>query len=172
MHLDPVLRNKRILVVDDEPDIVESLAELLEGCVVDQALSFKTADKMLSENPYDAAILDIMGVDGHLLLQTARSRGIPALMLTAHALNLENLSKALKGGAYAYVPKDRITDIGVYLAEVVRAAQNRTRPSGKWFTDCKPVFDRKFGRNWQQKDLTDELKRMFVFSRQELEKIL
>ena len=172
MPLDPVLKNKHILVVDDEPDIVESLVDLLDACVVDKAFDFRTADKLLTENPYDAAILDIMGVDGHLLLETARSRGIPALMLTAHALNLENLSKSLKGGAYAYVPKDRITDIGIYLADVVRAGQNRTRPSGKWFADCKPVFDRKFGRDWQKQDLTDDLKRMFVFSRQELEKIL
>lgn len=47
MPLDPLLKNKYILVVDDEEDIVESLAELLDECKIDKALNFRSAEKLL-----------------------------------------------------------------------------------------------------------------------------
>jgi DNA-binding response OmpR family regulator len=38
-----VLAGKAILIVDDEPDILESLEELLDMCVIDSAPDFDTA---------------------------------------------------------------------------------------------------------------------------------
>ena len=60
---------KRILIVDDEPDILETLGELLEMCVVDFAPDFEKAEKFLQTESYDAVILDIMGVKGCDLLE-------------------------------------------------------------------------------------------------------
>ena len=57
------LSGKRILVVDDEPDILESLEELLDMCVIDKAADFETAKDLLEKNTYDATILDIMGLE-------------------------------------------------------------------------------------------------------------
>ena len=64
------LDGKKILIVDDEPDIIESLEELLEDLfAVDSASSFEEAVSCLKTNTYDVAILDIMGVRGYDLLE-------------------------------------------------------------------------------------------------------
>ncbi len=63
-----ILKNKRLLIVDDEPDVLETLLDVLDMCVIDSAPSFETALKFLKKNTYDAAIFDIMGVRGLDLL--------------------------------------------------------------------------------------------------------
>jgi DNA-binding response OmpR family regulator len=101
------LKDKRVLIVDDEPDILETLEELLDTCLIDSAPDYETAQKFLDKNQYDAAILDIMGVRGYDLLKLANARGIPALMLTAHALSPDNLVKSIKGGHTPTCPRTR-----------------------------------------------------------------
>jgi CheY-like chemotaxis protein len=103
-----MIKGKQVLIVDDEPDILESLEDELEVCKISKAATFEAAKEMLEAQQYDAAILDIMGVRGYDLLQIAIRRGIPAIMLTAHALAAEDFIKSMKTGAYAYVPKDEV----------------------------------------------------------------
>ena len=62
MQDNDILNVKRILIVDDEPDILETLEDLLDMCLIDSAPDFESAKKFLDKNPYDAAVLDIMGV--------------------------------------------------------------------------------------------------------------
>ena len=146
------LQGKRILIVDDEPDVLETLEELLDMCYIDSAPSFETAVKFLEKNTYDTAILDIMGVNGFELLKIANQKGIPAIMLTAHALSADNLIRSIKNGAESYVPKDKMADIHTYVAEVLRAREKGTKKSGSWFGRLKPYFDTKFGPKWQEPD--------------------
>ncbi len=155
-----VLEGKKILIVDDEPDILETLEELLDMCLlVDSAKDYETAAGYLNHKTYDAVILDIMGVRGYDLLQIATEKGYPALMLTAHALSPDNLVKSVKGGAYAYVPKDKITDITTYLTEVIIAAGGgKKKPAEQWFFRLKPYYTEKFGIDWVEnykKDLSE-----------------
>ena len=86
-----LLDGKKVLVVDDEPDILEALEELLDMCEVVTASTFEQAKQLLESQDFHIAILDIMGVDGYGLLDIANKRDIPAVMLTAHAFNAENL---------------------------------------------------------------------------------
>ena len=65
MHRESVLENKKVLVVDDEQDILDTLEELLYMCAVDKASTFDEAVSLLKNNTYDVAILDIMGVKGY-----------------------------------------------------------------------------------------------------------
>jgi DNA-binding NtrC family response regulator len=169
-----LLRNKQILVVDDERDIVESLVDLLEMCRVDTAADFETAQKYLAIYTYDAAIFDIMGVDGYQLLKIARQKNIPALMLTAHAMSPDNLIKSIKGGAHAYLPKDKMADIETYLIDLIKAKQNGRKHSKSWFSRLKPFFDQKFGHGWREKDrpFWQDFDKALVVSREELEEIL
>jgi CheY-like chemotaxis protein len=147
-----MLQGKRILIVDDEPDVLETLEELLDMCYIDSASSFETAAKFLDKNTYDTAILDIMGVDGYALLKLANQKNIPAIMLTAHALSSDNLVKSIQEGADSYIPKDKIADIDTYVAEVLNSRKSGTKKSGSWFGRLKPYFDKKFGPQWQDKD--------------------
>ena len=55
-----ILSGKKILIVDDELDVLDTLLELLDVCLVDTAPNFETAEKFLSKNMYDVAIFDIM----------------------------------------------------------------------------------------------------------------
>ena len=88
-----LLKERRVLVVDDEPDIVETVEELLDMCHLDTAGTYTEAEKLISKNLYDIAILDIMGVSGYDILAMARDRDIPAVILTAHALTPHNLKE-------------------------------------------------------------------------------
>jgi DNA-binding response OmpR family regulator len=146
-----ILENKQVLVVDDEPDILETIKELLHMCRVDTAKTYDAAATRLAATTYDAAVLDIMGVDGFRLLDITRRLNLPTLMLTAHALTPENLKTALEKGADAYIPKEKMVDIGVFLADVLTArAQGRQAHTG-WLTFVRPVFDRLFGSDWLKK---------------------
>ncbi len=169
-----ILNGKRILVVDDEPDILETLQEILDMCLVDTAPNFDTAKKFLDKNIYDAAILDIMGVNGYDLLELATKKGIPALMLTAHALSPDNLVKSIKSGARSYVPKDKITEIDTYLADILKAREEGVEKDAKWFVRLKPFFDKKFGTGWREehKEFWKEFDETYRVSKEELEKIM
>lgn len=145
------LRGKRILVVDDEPDILETLREQLQECAVDTAPGFEEARELLGRNAYDAAILDIMGVKGYDLLGITAEKDIPALMLTAHALSPGNLIRSIKKGALAYVPKEKIHDIRTFLLDVLEAHEKGERGLGKWFSRLEVFFNKKFGEYWKEK---------------------
>lgn len=147
-----LLKDRQILVVDDEPDIIETIEELLDMCTIDSAQSFDQAKKLLSRNEYDLAILDIMGVSGYDILSLAREQEIPALMLTAHALTPENLKESIQKGADSYIPKDELANLADHAAEVIRS--RIAGEQGSWFSTLKPIFDKTFGKGWRDKDRT------------------
>jgi CheY-like chemotaxis protein len=165
---------KRILIVDDEPDVLETLSDLLDMCDVDAAPDFESAKNFLTNTKYDAAVLDIMGVDGYQLLELANQKKIPALMLTAHALSPDNLIISIKKGARAYLPKDRMIDIESFLVDLIYPATATEQKKSNWFSRLKPDFDNTFGKGWRDKDrpFWQEFDRTLVHSREELEKIL
>ncbi|PKN23437.1 MAG: response regulator, partial [Deltaproteobacteria bacterium HGW-Deltaproteobacteria-21] len=108
---DDLLSGKRILIVDDEQDVLETLEQLLTMCEVVQAATFEKAKELLETQYFDIAILDIMGVDGYQLLSIANERNVLGVMLTAHALSADNVMKSYKEGAAAYLPKAEISKI-------------------------------------------------------------
>jgi len=150
--MENILNGKRILIVDDEPDILETLIEILDMCLVDSAPNFETAQKFLNKNRYDLAILDIMGVRGYELLELANERNIPALMLTAHAVSPDNLIKSIKGVAQSYIPKDKISEIAIYIADILEPREKDGKRGADWFEKLEPYFDKKFGEGWKEKD--------------------
>ena len=142
------LQGKKILIVDDEADVLEALCELLDMCEIDCARNFETAEKLLNENSYDAAILDIMGVKGYDLLEIAKVKDLPALMLTAHAFSPDHLVKSIIKGAFSYIPKVEMVDIATYLDDAIQAKLKDDRKSQIWFRKLKPIFDKQFGPDW------------------------
>lgn len=121
MKPEAVIAGKYVLVVDDEQDVLDTLIEILDMCRLDTASSFSEAEKLLRENPYDITVLDIMGVNGYELLKIAKSRNIPALMLTAHASSSDSLNRLAEGGAAYYAPKDKMHELDTFLADVFQA---------------------------------------------------
>lgn len=152
MDIHKALKGKWILVVDDEEDILQIICELLEMCKIDTALTYEEARALLEKNQYHVAILDIMGVRGYELLEIAARRDIPALMLTAHALTKEHLKQSVEKGASFYAPKDEITNIALYVADVLEARAKKQNPWGKWYERLSGFCDRRFGKNWKDQD--------------------
>ena len=105
------LKNKVVLVVDDEPDILDVVEEELHMCNVDKAKDFETGRQYLASFTYDIVILDIMGVDGFKLLKQSVLREFPTVMLTAHAVTPDALKKSIKLGALFFLPKEKMTDL-------------------------------------------------------------
>ncbi|MFZ7112624.1 MAG: response regulator [Desulfatiglandales bacterium] len=152
MEDERILESKKILIVDDEPDILEMLEELLFMCEVVSATSFQEAKKELETRHFDIAILDIMGVGGYQLLEIANEKEIPAVMLTAHALSPEDTVKSFKGGAASYVPKDRMVDIQDYLADILKAPRKGKNARWLWLKKLGSYYDKKFGPDWKRSD--------------------
>lgn len=142
-----IIEGKTILIVDDEPDILEALEEYLDVAIIHKASSYEEAVELLDKQQFDLAILDIMGVRGYELLSITAKQNIPTLMLTAHALTPESFDVCMKTGADAFLPKDMLSDIPFYVADSLRAVQEAQKPK-KWFDKLQPFFAKKFGDRW------------------------
>lgn len=103
---------KRVLVVDDEPNIVTSIEFLMKraGFAVDVARDGNQALAALEGIPPDIILLDVMmpGLDGYEVCQQIRNSDRHAhtkiVMLTARGRDAEK-QKGIDAGADAYVTK-------------------------------------------------------------------
>lgn len=150
---DSILRGKKILAVDDEPDVLSVLEEEILGacpnCKIDKAATFKEASEMMALSTYDLVILDIMGVRGFDLLQLAVTRNFPVAMLTAHALSPEALKQSFEMKARSYLPKEKLGEIVPFLEDVL---SHDYFPAWKrLFEKLQGFFDTRFGADWQEK---------------------
>jgi DNA-binding NtrC family response regulator len=148
-----LLNGKKILAVDDEPDILKVLEELLSMCDVVTASTFHEAKDLLESQDFDIAILDIMGVDGYSLLDIANKKNIPVVMLTAHAFTPDNLVKSMKEGAASYIPKEELANIIPFLNDVLEAKKKGENTWGRW-QERLPTsyFEKRWGAAWQDTD--------------------
>ena len=147
-----LLDGKKILIVDDETDVLATLEELLSMCEVAKASSFDQAKNMLKTQYFDIAIIDIMGVNGYDLLEIANEKKIIAVMLTANALSLDDTTRSYNKGAAYYVPKDEMTRIAVFLKDVLEAKEKGKHFWWRWLDRFGSYYDKKFGSDWQNKD--------------------
>ncbi|MBL7203697.1 MAG: response regulator [Desulfobacteraceae bacterium] len=149
-----LLDGKRVLIVDDEPDVLETLEELLlPMCDVEKAITFDGAKELLESQYFDMAILDIMGVDGYKLLEIANEKDVVAVMLTAHALSPDHIVRSHKEGAASYIPKDEMANITTFLEDILEAKEKGKHPWRRWLERIGNTYCRKkFGPDWQKKD--------------------
>ena len=151
MATESPLKDKTVLVVDDEPDVLETVGELLDMCVLHKAADYDTAVQYLSENTYDVVVLDIMGVNGFDLLRISESKGFPTVMLTAHAVTPEALKRSIDMGAVSFMPKEKMTELRGLLEDVVQGGGKRLW----WLSSLEKLgkyFDKRFGADWKEKD--------------------
>ena len=161
------LAGKRILAVDDEPDVLEAIQDILEESQVDCAKDYDTATVKLRTNQYDLVILDIMGVNGLKLLEEAVARNFPTVMLTAHAINPEALLACIRKGAISYLPKETLPDLDEVLSAIFRAHEQGEPPWKLLFQRLGAFFDEHFGPGWKdkEKDFWTEFDRTYAIGR-------
>jgi len=146
------LTGKRVLAVDDEPDVLESLEDLLSMCEVVTATSYEEAAELIQNDRFDIAVLDIMGVEGYRLLDMLQEKGTLTVMLTAHALSPKDTVKSFKKGAASYIPKEEMSNIAVYLNDVLEAQEQGRHFWSRWLDNFASYYDKKFGPEWQDDD--------------------
>jgi len=145
-------RRPKILIADDEPQIVELLVSCLEGKGYELVPAYdgNEAIAIARRGDIDLILLDIMmpGKDGHEVcreLQTDEStRNIAVIFVTAKG-EIEDITSGFELGAVDYVSKP--FDIPVIIARVNAAVRN------------KVLHDQLRQRNFLLRDLTytDEL---------------
>jgi DNA-binding response OmpR family regulator len=168
------IKGKHILAVDDEWDIIETIQEILDEAKLDFAQDYKTASEKIRQKQYDLAILDIMGVNGIKLLEECIEHNIPAIMLTAHAMNPETLMQSIKKGAISYLSKEHLSELDSLIDELMEA-QSKGIPAWKLlFEKLGSRFDRRFGQGWKDshKDFWDDFEKDWQVSRGIQERIL
>jgi len=150
MSTETILKDKAILVVDDEPDILDSIAEQLDMCRIYRAKDYEIALQLLAALKFDIVILDVMGVRGFELLKKSVSKGFPTVMLTAHALTPEALKESIQLGAVSFLPKEMMVELDTYLADVVTGGKKMVWKN--LLDKLGDYFERQFGADWKEKD--------------------
>ena len=150
MTSDRLLKNKVILVVDDEPDVLDSIAEQLDMCRLYRAKDYEIAMQLLAGFKFDIVILDIMGVRGFELLKKSVSKGFPTVMLTAHALTPEALKESIRLGAVSFLPKEMMAELDTYLVDIIAGSKKTVWKNQ--LAKLSEYFDRQFGADWKEKD--------------------
>ena len=152
MDKNDLLTGKKVLIVDDEPDVLETLSELLEMCEITEASSFEEAKGLLETQRFELAVLDIMGVSGYEILKIATEKNITAVMLTAYALTPEDVAKSHKGGAAYYIPKEEMVNITTFLNDILKAKKEGKNTWSGWVSRMASFCEKKFGQDWQKDD--------------------
>lgn len=146
-----LLEGKRLLIVDDEPDVLETLQDLLSMCVITKADSYESAKELIENQYFDLAILDIMGVQGYDLLKLCNKHDVTGVMLTAYAVTPEDIKYSFDEGAASFVPKEKMSDITTFLTDIYEARQKGKHLWTRWFDRMAHYFEKKFGADWQRK---------------------
>ncbi len=101
---------KRILIVDDEPNMVKGLQfnlEKQEGYEIDAAYDGEEALSLFEQNEYDLILLDIMlpKINGMVVCQRIRENSdVPIIMLSARSEDMDKIM-GLENGADDYLTK-------------------------------------------------------------------
>ena len=149
-----ILNGKRILAVDDEPDVLEVLEDEILGyapdCKIEKATTYQEATQKLESQNYDAVILDIMGVRGFDLLAQAAKKNFRVAMLTAHSLNPESLKRSIEMGACAYLPKEKMEEIVPFLEDVLK--YDNLPGWSRMMKTLDEYFNSRWGRAWEKSE--------------------
>lgn len=123
---------KKILIVDDDPEVVEVLRRFLEksspGYIVNVATNGEDAIASLLVEVPDLVLLDLSmpGMNGVEVLRHV-DRSIPVMIVSGNTDSAP--AEALKLGAFAYIPKP--VDF-IYVEQLVPLALTQRRPPQAW----------------------------------------
>ncbi len=125
--------SKRVLIVDDEPQIGEVLSAYLQADGYTPTVCGTVAEAMhaLEETPPSLLLLDITLPDGSGLdiLRAVQARSIPAIMLTARADELDRIV-GLEIGADDYITKPfSPREVVARVRAVMRRSEDRPAPA-------------------------------------------
>ncbi len=131
------MANARVLIIDDEPDLLELVALTLDrmGLASQRAGALREAQRLALTESFDLVLCDMRLPDGDGLdfLQWLQQRrpGVPCAIITAHG-NVETAVRALKLGAFDFIAKP--LDLAALRRMVQQALKLAERAGGDGFT--------------------------------------
>jgi len=122
-------RNARIMVVDDEKNVLQSVKKVLGSKLPEYQVTLKNSPlealEELSKNKYDLVITDLMmpGIDGLELIKKIRQidTSLKIIMMTGYA-TMKTALLAMREGASKYISKpftrdELVTTVNMVLSE-------------------------------------------------------
>jgi len=165
---------KRILIIEDNTDVRENLAEILtlSGYTVETASNGKIGVEMALLNPPDLILCDIMmpELDGygvlHIVSRNAKTADVPFVFLTAKA-EKEDFRRGMSLGADDYITKPfddtallQTIEARLQKSERLRAASAKSGGSLEHFIDearameaIKHLSENREVRHYRKKDI-------------------
>ncbi|PMP64516.1 MAG: Fis family transcriptional regulator [Caldimicrobium thiodismutans] len=161
------MEKPKILVVDDEVDILNILKFLLEreGYEVDTTLNGEEAIKKIEKNYYDIVLTDLRmpGISGIVLLEKTKelSPSTEVVIMTAYA-SIESAVEAIKKGAADYIVKPFINeDLKMRLRRILEHKKlQREVEILKYQLSQKITGDLFFGTSPQMQEILKLLERI------------
>ncbi|MGV3653842.1 MAG: EAL domain-containing response regulator [Noviherbaspirillum sp.] len=179
-------RPLRLLLVDDEPRLLQSLCELLRdgGYAMDTASNGKEALAALRRERYDLVLLDLRLPDmsGHDIMDAMRGDGLDAsVIVLSGETGIDAAIGALKRGAYDYLRKpyareDLLNTVGNALAQRRLETQNqrmarqleRSEKLYRYLVDSSPDIIYTLNRDGRFSFINDRAQQLLGYSRHEL----
>ena len=143
---------KKILIVDDEPNVVKGLRfslEKQEGYIVDAAFDGQSAVETFENDEYDLVLLDLMlpKLSGLEVCEIIRNRSnVPIIMLTAKGDDMDKIM-GLEYGADDYLTKPfDMLELKARIKNIFRRIENIESERSKKKIEAKNIvidlFDR------------------------------
>jgi DNA-binding NtrC family response regulator len=129
------MSNEKILVVDDEPAIIQLCTRLLtrEGYAVKAVSNGMDALRILNEEPVDLLMTDIrmQGMNGFELIDAVKkhNRRIPIIVITGHS-TMNTVTESLKLGIQGFVIKPfKISELLTAVRQAMDSPKTSEGPS-------------------------------------------
>lgn len=106
---------KTILLVDENRYFLDTVAEVLDRCIVHTARNYCETVKLLEEDPYDIIMLTLCGHGGFHLLKRAVRLGLGAVVLTLSPVLLQIRKRLRELGSVFFFRKEKIMELGEFL---------------------------------------------------------
>jgi len=153
-----ILRGKRILAVDDEPDVLtvlqEEILDACPSCRFEKAMTYEGAVEKISSRTYDLVILDAMGALGSDLLGLVMGQNFPVAILTVYAVIPEALRERIRMTGWACLPREKLGEIVPLLENILRNSHMPGRKSSRrmrgFFAIRFESYWKKVGLNWRE----------------------
>jgi len=114
-----LLTGRVILVVDNDGDVLDTMAEQLDMCLVHKASDYDSAIQYLLGHTYDFVILGMEGRALSDLLETCVLRGFATVVLVPPPVSPESVKIYTSLEFIHFHPKEKIAEIKELLASIL-----------------------------------------------------
>ncbi|MGO9117829.1 MAG: response regulator [Desulfomonilaceae bacterium] len=135
-----ILEGKRILVVNNEREVLKMMKEALAASEVITAGDVDEARSLIAKEFFNLAILDTVTSNGCDLLQDCQANKVPAAMLTPRKVEVTRVSEAMKRGARSFFPKDEIHRLPETVVDLLERLEKRKTHGTGFFRRLGSAF--------------------------------